>query len=437
MLLVYTHNLTPRVKYVFRQIFIQILNVEISFTQEKNFFLNSNLPKISYTHSQLKDELFFQSHSILFEKGVIERKINVFTYDNLSCFFSVENSTFPFDPFGASFFMLSRYEECLPHIKDEFGRFEAKESFAFRNGFLEKPIVDLWAQKLKLEIKKKYQAFNFPQKKFQYINSIDVDSAYLYSEKGIVRTLGATIIDLLSFNYSNFFKRFKVIFGFEKDPYDTFSKIIALGKEYNLHTIFFFLLGDYEHLDKSISFSSKKLQAQIKSVNDNTFIGIHPSFKSLSSNQILFKEIDRLQQLIHEEVINSRQHYLKLDFPNMYKCLLKTSVKNDYSMGFVSMPGFRSGTSNSYYFYDLDLEVETELKIHPFMVMDVTLKNYLDLNPRDSSLYIKKIISEVKNVNGTFISIWHNQSLHFEEDWLEWDSVYKNMIKHASSLTNE
>ena len=50
--------------------------------------------------------------------------------------------------------MLSRYEEYLPHIKDEYGRFEAKESLAFKYGFLEIPIVDKWVQILKIEILK-------------------------------------------------------------------------------------------------------------------------------------------------------------------------------------------------------------------------------------------------------------------------------------------
>ena len=77
----------------------------------------------------------------------------------------VNNSTFPFDIFGASFFMLSRYEEYLPHIKDEYGRFEAKESLAFKYGFLEIPIVDKWVQILKIEILKKYPSVNFPKKK--------------------------------------------------------------------------------------------------------------------------------------------------------------------------------------------------------------------------------------------------------------------------------
>ena len=32
--------------YVFRQIFVQILNIPVSFTEEKDVFLNSSFPKI-------------------------------------------------------------------------------------------------------------------------------------------------------------------------------------------------------------------------------------------------------------------------------------------------------------------------------------------------------------------------------------------------------
>ena len=437
MLIIYTHSLTPRVKYVFKQIFSEILGIEISFSLDKKEFKKINLPKISYSHSPIDNELFFQCHELLFEKGIIERNINVFNYNNLSCFFSVNNSIFPFDPFAASFFMISRYEEYLPHIKDIHGRFEAKESLACKNNFLEKPIVDIWINLIKKELKKKYPTLFFPKKKFQFISSIDVDSAYLYKEKGIVRTIIGSIADLILFNYHNLSKRLKVLFGFESDPFDTFSKILATSKKYNINTIFFFLLGDYNKYDKSISFSSKIFQSLIKSVNDHFLVGIHPSVRSLSKKKLLKIEIERLQKIIHKNILNSRQHYIKLDMPNMYKNLLNSSIKNDYSMGFASMPGFRSGTSNSYFFYDLDLELETDLKIHPFIVMDVTLKNYLNLDPKDAILKIYNLINEVKYVNGTFTSVWHNQSLFFENDWQDWHSVYENMIKYVSDLKDE
>ena len=58
--------------------------------------------------------------------------------------------------------MISRYEEYLPHIKDEYGRFEAKESLAFKSGFFRKAVVDIWIKLIKIEILKKYPKLFFP-----------------------------------------------------------------------------------------------------------------------------------------------------------------------------------------------------------------------------------------------------------------------------------
>ena len=155
------------------------------------------------------------------------------------------------------------------------------------------------------------------------------------------------------------------------------------------------------------------------------------SFASLSKKEKLKLEIDRMVDIVHTEVIHTRQHFIKLNMPEMYRNLLKFGVKNDFSMGFVSSPGFRAGTCNPYFFYDLDLENETDLMIHPFSIMDVTLKDYMNLSPSESLSLIKDIINEVKNVNGKFISIWHNESLNFSDRWLGWENIYSEMIKYA------
>jgi len=43
------------------------------------------------------------------------------------------------------------------------------------------------------------------------------------------------------------------------------------------------------------------------------------------------------------------------------------------------------------------------------------------------------LIEEVKNVNGTFISLWHNDTFSNYKQWEGWESVYKEMIKVAKS----
>ena len=56
-------------------------------------------------------------------------------------FEQTENSALPFDVFAAGFYLLSRYEEYLPH-KRSFSSLSAKESLAYKNGFLKIPIIE-------------------------------------------------------------------------------------------------------------------------------------------------------------------------------------------------------------------------------------------------------------------------------------------------------
>lgn len=97
-------------------------------------------------------------------------------------------------------------------------------------------------------------------------------------------------------------------------------------------------------------------------------------------------------------------------------------------MGYAKAPGFRASTCTPFYFYDLDFEIQTPLKLFPFAVMDVTLKDYLGLSNEDSLEKILDLKEEVKKVNGTFISLFHNETLSESEEWSGWGEIYKKML---------
>ncbi|MGB1307673.1 MAG: DUF7033 domain-containing protein, partial [Oceanihabitans sp.] len=150
MLLVYTHKITPRVKYVFKHICTRILGIPVSFTTIIETFIAHDSLKMSYTKQPLSHEIFIRSQELLFEQGLSDLDIHVQNWENTKGFFSTgDKSALPFDIFAASFYLLSRYEEYLPHVKDDYGRFTAEESLAFKNNFLNQPIVDIWAYKFK------------------------------------------------------------------------------------------------------------------------------------------------------------------------------------------------------------------------------------------------------------------------------------------------
>ena len=430
-LLIYLEERNSRIDYIFNHVFHHILGLHISVTTDLQFFNNSHLSKIEYSRKKMSNALFFEASNFLFETEIRKQDLTISTYKKTKVFFQCsDSSVLPFDPFAASFYMLTRYEEYLSDVRDKMGRFPAVESLAYTHGFLNIPVVDYWILYIKRKLKEHFPAISFKEHTFQFINTIDIDNAFAYLEKGVFRTFGAGLKDLFTFNLKRLNERLKVVFFNKKDPYDTYDTLLYLHNQYKLKTIFFFLLADYGKYDKNISFSSKKIQRLIQKVFEFCFVGIHASYQSLKSPKKLHKEINRLKSILNQDIVFNRQHFLHLNIPKNYKNLIKYNITNDYSMGFPSFPGFRAGTSYSFDFFDLENNQVTDLKIHSFAIMDVTLNYYMKLNADESLEVIKGVIDEIKKVNGTFISIWHNESLNYKNMWKGWDNNYEDMIKY-------
>jgi hypothetical protein len=120
--------------------------------------------------------------------------------------------------------------------------------------------------------------------------------------------------------------------------------------------------------------------------------------------------------------------------PDTYNSLIAAGIREDYSMGFSQMPGFRAGTCKPFYFYDLKNEIATTLKIFPITFMESTVMNN-SVNADEALQKIVSLLQEVRNVNGTFISLWHNHTISETTEYKEWRNVHEKMIQHlAESL---
>lgn len=407
-----------------------MLLTDIEITDNIEGFEKFDGVKINYSNNKLDSGIFFQSSSILFETGINDQNISVFEFENNKCFFSVgRESVFRFDPFAASFYLISRYEEYLPHIKDQHERFVASDSLAFQHNFIEEPLVNIWINRIALEIENNYPDFKFPKRNFEFVSTLDIDNAYAYKNKGFLRMAGGL---LKSFPQGTFAERLKVLSNKELDPYDTFDYQNEIHKANKIKPIYFFLLGDYGVNDKNISVKNKQFQSLIKSLADYHTIGIHPSYASNQKSETLQKEIKRLQDITHRNTTKSRQHFLKLNLPSTYRNLIDNDIIEDYTMGYAEVSGFRASICSPFYFYDLDTEVTTKLKVVPFTVMEATLQYYNKSTPEDALIKIKSLMQKVKLVNGTFVSVWHNESLSDKDMWKGWKTVYEEMLKEAT-----
>jgi hypothetical protein len=132
---------------VFTHFFETYTNNPIQITNVLETFIAHNGPKFSYTNQKLGNEFFVQANSLLFEQGVREQDIKISRWQTTPVFFPCdEGSSIPYDIFAATFFMLSRYEEHIPHLKDDMNRFYTSGSLAGKHKFANKPVVDMWAR---------------------------------------------------------------------------------------------------------------------------------------------------------------------------------------------------------------------------------------------------------------------------------------------------
>ncbi len=430
MLIFYSESITNRLKYIVEFIFKDILQIKYELTDDIDRFRQHSGPKINYSKQPIDDSLFFYATPLLFEKGVKQQEFSVFDYRHGRVFFSTNNaSALPFDPFAAAFYLVSRYEEYLPALKDKFGRYQASRSLAGRNGFLYEPVIDQWALEIREYLLANYPGLVFGKRKYKFTPTYDIDSAYAYLNKGLVRIIGGYLKALSDFNLENMAARTKVYLGLSPDPYHTFDWLHHIQQKYQLNPIYFFLVGDYDEYDKNVSIRNFQFQTLIKSVADHARVGIHPSYASNQHPAKLKTEIKRLSAVLKTDIQDSRQHFLKIDLPTTYQELIENDIKNDYTMGYASDVGFRAGTCTPFYFYNLDMEVKTPLMVHPFAFMEATLQYYLQLSPEKAVEWVKPLIDAVKKVDGHLYMVCHNNSFCEAEEWIGWREAYESMIQ--------
>jgi len=427
MLLLYTHKITNRLTYTAKHLFERILGIEISFTVKVEDFIKHSGPKITYSKQPLQNEFFIRSNDLLFEQGINYLDIKIMDWEGVPCFFACgEKSSVPYDIFSASFFLLSRYEEYLPHVKDSVGRFPAEESIAYQHKFLELPVVDLWAYRLLALLKERFPEIRHVNKKYTFTSIINVTISHCYKLRGLARNLGGFLLDLGNFRFRNIFRRFSVLFGIKKDPYDNFYELIEVHKKHPIRTMFFFQFAKYSAHDKNISTNNNKFRYLIKSVADYSKVSLSTSFLSSTDKTTLKEEKNMLGNLINRPVNSSRLRYNRVNIPGTYRNLIETEFTDDFSMGYTHEIGFRAGTCTPFYFYDINMEVRQPLKVHPFAIHDYALLNHK--NKQEVFERMDNLYRQVQQVNGELISVFSNELLGSAHK-IDWMELYQSFLK--------
>lgn len=411
--IIYSSKLNERLNYTCQFIFEHVLNCKYSITENKQVFKNSNAFKISYsTHSE-KEIVNISPYDLLFKTGVDINYKPKGTVKNGVLYFHMSDSScdLGYDIFSSVFYFISRYEEWQNFEADAHGRFELKQSFLFKYQYHLIPIVNVWIEELKKSLLKFYPTLKFPQKKFQYVSTIDVDNLYAYKYKGALRTLGAIAKDILTFKFRNLSRRIKVLIGNIKDPFDVYDELNELSKQTKTPLFYFFLQRSGTEHDRTIDPTSQAFKKVFEKLNKSGVgYGLHPSYETANNNELLKQEFDLIRKNSDSLIQISRQHYLRYSIKTTPAHLLVNGVIADFSMGFASGAGYRAGTFTPFCYYDLESEKATELLMVPFVVMDGIYFIYSNVGAIEAEKQIVQLAQEAKQLNGIFVTVFHERT---------------------------
>lgn len=433
-MLLYCHTATPRLKYTADFIGNQLLGRPFELTTDEYFFSNYRGPKINYSRGDITGaELRVQSAGLLFEKGITDHNIQCFETNGHKAFFRT-GGDLPFDIFAASFYLLSRYEEYLPHQKDKYGRYAHENSLAFKENFLRLPLINIWIEDFGKALQKKFPECAIHRARFEFIPTYDIDEAFSYKHKQWWRTIGGMAKSIVNGRWSMIPDRVNVLSGNKKDPYDSFEWMNKLNHRYNLKPQYFFLVAHKtEKYDKNILPSVKAMEDLIQRHGEQYPVGIHPSWQSGDDPDKLKFEILKLGHVTGKQINSSRQHFIRFTLPHTYRELISLGIQCDFSMGYGSINGFRASVASPFYWYDLEKEEQTRLLLYPFCFMDANSFFEQKFSPSQTADELKHYYDVVKSVNGTLITIWHNTFLGTDKLFSGWREVYEQFVSSVHS----
>lgn len=410
-IVIYTPRVTNRIKYTIDFVFQQYFGIEYKLVDNIDFITDSDNFIINYSSQALKNTFSVFQDNLLLEDNIQPQKLFISTEHDLPVFFqTTDNYDLKFDIFSCIFYLISRYEEYLPHEKDVHERYKSSNSILANKAFNFSPIVEFWLQLFQNEILKIQPNLSFKKYELEYLPTFDIDNAFQFSGRNWIK------------NPPNIFTEEcrNVLLKRQKDAYDNFDFILDELHKNNLESIFFFLMNDDDKMNSNVSPTSTLLLHKINFIFERKIkIGIHPSYFALEKNNIL-KEKNILESATASTITISRQHFLKINFPNYYRKLIEVGIEKDCSLSYPDVFGFRAGCSRPFYFFDIERNETTSLLIQPSCFMDATFEYYQPEKINNFQQEFLTIFNQLMKINGKLVPIFHNDL--FAKD------IYRNIF---------
>lgn len=433
MFILFSEVPSPRLEYVGTLLFVEILGVGLRITQDRALWEASDQFRIQYTRDIHSDAFRIVPEGLLHESGIRPVKPTVATWGDLPVLFPAPEGDFPFDILSAAFYLISRYEEYLPHRVDAFGRYDHRDSLAWTGGFLDRPLVDIWAVMLREALQRRFPSAIFPERSLRFQPTYDIDIAWAHRHRSLLRTISGAFASLSKGRPADAFDRAATLLGIRPDPYDAYAWLDHLHEGHASDPLYFFLVaGSMGRYDRNISPVHPEMRALIAHHARRYRVGLHPSWASGDDAGLLSREAATLSKVTDVgPVRHSRQHYLRFKLPETYRALIRTGITDDHSMGYGAVNGFRASTCTPFRWYDLEEERSTGLVVHPFCFMDATAYHELGMDPAMTLSSLIAYRDAVHAVGGVLETVFHNSMLGTHPMYRGWRETYAAFLEVA------
>jgi hypothetical protein len=311
------------------------------------------------------------------------------------------------DLLSSAFLTLSRFEETLPGGRDRYGRFSAFSSIAWRDGFLNRPIVDEYGLAFSEAIQRLLPGWQPERPRFRVKLGHDVDEiGFPFNLRGIVgHTIrrgqpGASLRDCAA-----------PWLGIDTNYQLLLRKVIALSLQRDLKPAVYWKASAPGPHDTGYDPRHSSIRAMIDDFQSYGLeMGIHPGYETFESPEKLKAEVVTLRSALGEVRLGGRQDFLRWT-PKTWEHWEACGLAYDASVGYADHVGFRAGTCQPYHPWLASQDRQAELLEIPLLAMDCTLQSYMKADADEALLHLRDCARRCREVGGVFTLVWHHTRL--------------------------
>lgn len=341
------------------------------------------------------------------------------------------------DLIASSFWFLTRYEEYVISPPEAHDRFLCSFSIAPTEMY-DQPVVNRWFEQLKalvLRLAKKEDTMLVPRKATVVLTH-DIDLLRKYRGlAGVRRTISAMMHGDAREATSEIRMASLVLAGLRRDPFDSFDEMFSLKERIGAPSTFFLMGGGDAPLDGDYSLEDQNVRELIMRIlSKGDEIGVHPSYETYRSPELIQKETKAVEEAIGHPVIGARQHYLRFALPETWYALAECGLRYDSTLGFADKSGFRCGWSGCLRPFDIEKRIELPIIELPLVAMDITLAVYEKIPPEKAIERLARLMDASETPGGAFVVLWHN-TLHDRRAYPGyWDTMEYFLFASAGTV---